>query len=77
MEIEKFSSKSEKSIGILSTILSNDDPLKDSLLHYFKVLQRISCAETLLANLQSQVGTLCSESLNHVQTLDLIEKASC
>ena len=73
-EIEKWSQRSDKSIEILSTILSDSDPLKDLLVHHFKLIRQLSCAEALLIKLRSQVANLHSDSESQVQTLDLIEQ---
>jgi hypothetical protein len=58
----------------LSTILSDSDPLKDSLLHYFNLARQVSCAEALLVKLRSQVSYFHSNSQSQVHTLDLIEQ---
>lgn len=73
-EIEKWSLRSDKSIEILSTILSDIDPLKELLVHHFKLIRQVSCAEALLLKLRSQVANLHSDSESQVQTLDLIEQ---
>jgi len=55
-EIEKWSERSDKALGILESSLSGEN--KNLMSHYFKLIRLTSCSEALLVELRSQVANL-------------------
>ena len=58
VEIEKWTDRSDKSLEILQSSLSEHNPTKNLIIHHFKLVRTKAFAEALLAKLRSQVRSI-------------------
>ena len=58
VEIEKWTDRSDKSLEILQSSLSEHNPTKNLIIHHFKLVRNKAFAEALLAKLRSQVQSI-------------------
>lgn len=74
IEREKVAKECQKKFEVLKSLISEQNPVKAMLLHYIRLLQLRTGADSMILNLRSQIRGLMVDTRSQIEAVGHIEK---